>query len=210
MPLPDVDQKLRELVEAVLAEDASAIDEMLRGNPGLASASFSTGATRQDAEAFLVPQIGQYIYRGDTALHFAAAGYKAAAAERLLAAGADVAVVNRRKASALHYAVSGVPGSGWWNPEAQASTIRTLVEAGAEIDAFDANGATPLYRAIRNRCSAAVRALLEGSADASLCNARGSSPISMARTTSGCGGSGSDLARAEQKEIVRLLESNLR
>ena len=66
----------------------------------------------------------------------------------------------------------------------------------------------PLHRAVRTRCAAAVEALLEGGADAKLKNKSGSTPMMLAKMTTGRGGSGSIAARAEQQEIVRLLRND--
>ena len=63
----------------------------------------------------------------------------------------------------------------------------------------------PLHRAVRTRCTGAVRALLEGGADARRENKNGSTPMKLATSTTGRGGSGSAEAKAQQAEIVRLL-----
>ena len=39
---------------------------------------------------------------------------------------------NRRGAEPLHYAVDGVPGSRSWDPAAQAATVASLIDAGAD------------------------------------------------------------------------------
>jgi hypothetical protein len=51
----------------------------------------------------------------------------------------------------------------------------------------------------------AARALIEGGADVPRPNGSGSTPIELAHWTTGRGGSGSSIAKAEQKVIVRLL-----
>jgi ankyrin repeat protein len=112
---------------------------------------------------------------------------------------------NRRGAQPLHYAADGMPGSGHLDPNAQRDTVITLLEAGADPNAVDKSGVTPLHRAIRNRCSLAARALIEGGADVRRPNGSGSTPIELAHWTTGRGGSGSSIAKAEQKVIVRLL-----
>ena len=60
--------------------------------------------------------------------------------------------------TALHAAVIGVPGLAGWNPVRQRDVIACLIEAGADPNAAAAGGVTPLHRALRNRCSAAVEA----------------------------------------------------
>jgi len=56
----------------------------------------------------------------------------------------------------LHHAVIGMPGSRTWNPAAQAATIAYLIEDGADPNAIDKHAVTPLHRAVRTRCAAAV------------------------------------------------------
>src|SRR5439155_16796505 len=119
--------------------------------------------------------------------------------------GADVRARNRRGAQPLHYAADGIPGSAHWDPKAQRNTVVALLEAGADPNAVDKGGVMPLHRAVRNRCAAAVRALIEGGADVGRPNGSGSTPIQLAHWTTGRSGSGSSIAKAEQKVIVRLL-----
>jgi hypothetical protein len=81
--------------------------------------------------------------------------------------------------------------------------------AGADPNASDKSGVTPLHRAVRTRCASAVRALLDGGADARQTNSRGSTPLQLATRTTGRGGSGSAESKAQQEEIVYLLERSL-
>jgi ankyrin repeat protein len=67
---------------------------------------------------------------------------------------------------------------------------------------------TPLHRAVRNRCAAAVGALLEGGADAGRKNKSGSTPLQLALLSTGRGGAGTAAAKAQQAEIIRLLEQH--
>ena len=103
--------------------------------------------------------------------------------------------------------VNGNPGSSTWNPHAQAAMVSYLIEAGADPDAVAAGGVTPLHRAVRNRCSAAVRALLDAGADPHRANDAGSTAIMLAGWTTGRGGSGLPAAKAEQATIVHMLTS---
>jgi ankyrin repeat protein len=145
------------------------------------------------------------MYEGDTALHIAAAAYQIRIAEELIARGADVRARNRRGAEPLHYAVDGGPGLPAWDPSVQTKIIARLIGAGADPNAVDKSGVAPLHRAVRNRCSAAVRALIDGGADPRAPNRNGSTPLLLATQTTGRGGSGSAEAKAQQKEILRLL-----
>jgi hypothetical protein len=185
------------LLRAICAGDARAVGGLLAESPGLA-------AERATGDEYL-GDISHYLYAGDGALHVAAAGYGHAIARRLIAAGADVRLRNRRGAEPLHYAADGVPGSATWNPRAQAATIRVLISAGADANAADKSGVMPLHRAVRTRCAAAVRALIDGGADVAAANKSGSTAMELAVAGSGRGGSGSAAARAQQSEIIRLL-----
>jgi hypothetical protein len=200
------DKELRELVAAIVARDSAAVDGLIAGAPELAMAAFSAGAKRAEAKANFVEAVGRYIYAGDTALHFAAAAYEAEIVRRLIAAGADVRARNRRKDEPLHAAACGSPGSRFWNPDAQAATIVCLVEAGADPNAVNMDGATPLHKAVRTRCAQAVRTLLGCGADPRLKNKSGSTPMLLARETTGRGGSGSPEAKAQQREIMLMLD----
>jgi ankyrin repeat protein len=138
-------------------------------------------------------------------LHLAAAAYWCEACDVLFGLGAKPNAVNRRGAAPLHYAVDGGPGMPHWNPPQQAAVVARLIAAGAAPDLRDKSGVTPLHRAVRTRCTLAVRALLEHGADVRAPNGSGSTPLHLAVQTTGRGGSGADEARAEQEAIVTLL-----
>jgi len=123
----------------------------------------------------------------------------------LIRAGALPRSKNRRGTEPLHAAAAGGPGSPRWNPVAQAATIACLIEAGADPNAPNMDGATPLHRAVRARCADAVRTLLDHGADPSLRNKGGSTALQLALHTTGRSGSGSPEAKAQQREILRLL-----
>jgi ankyrin repeat protein len=196
------------LVRAIVVGDTVAAVQLLAASPALASGSVEDGATRQNATAYYFQEIQHYLYAGDTALHVAGAAYRPDLARRLVDAGADVRAKNRRGAEPLHYAVDGGPGSSTWNPDAQAAIVAYLIEAGADPNATDRSGVTPLHRAVRNRCAAAVQALLSGGSDPRLKNKSGSTPMALATQNTGRGGSGSPESKAQQEQIVRLLEQH--
>jgi hypothetical protein len=58
---------------------------------------------------------------------------------------------------------------------------------------------------VRNRCSAAVEALLSAGADPHLENDRGPTASELARRTTGRTGTGSAEAKIEQEVIIELL-----
>ena len=193
------------LFRAIADGDVARVTELLAASPRLAAEPAQTGATRRAATPFYLERIGHYVYSGDTALHVAAAAHQPEIARDLIALGASVNARNRMGAEPLHYACDGSPGSKRWNPAAQASTIECLLAAGANPNVTDRNGVAPLHRAVRTRCAAAVRVLLERGAKPGQTNSRGSTPLDLAGRTTGRSGSGSEEAREQQAEIVRLL-----
>src|SRR5207237_8122083 len=144
-----------------------------------------------------------WLYMGDTALHLASAGYRTEIVGLLLDAGADPnATRNRRKSRPLHYAADGYINGPAWDEKRQLKTIRCLLHAGADINAQDKNGAAPLHRAVRTRCAAAVKCLLKAGSDPTLKNKSGSTPFHLAVQNTGRGGSGTEAARAAQRQII--------
>jgi ankyrin repeat protein len=187
-------------VRFVVQGDAEEVARRLTADPTLATKASETGATRQQASPFFT-DIAHYLYAGDTALHMAAAAFRPRVAALLVAHAADCRAKNRRGAQPLHYAAD----ANHWDPLAQAETIEFLISAGADPDAVDRSGVTPLHRAVRTRSLAAVRALVDGGADPRRPNKAGSTPLHLAVQTSGRSGSGSERAREQQAGIVRFL-----
>lgn len=196
---------LRTLLRSIAARDRSAASRLLAESPALAQQALDAGATRASARANFFEEIAHYVYAGDTPLHVAAAAYDAAIAKELVSKGANVRARNRRGAEPLHYATDGSPGSATWDPTAQCAIVEFLIQAGGNPNAEDKSGVAPLHRAVRTRCTAAVRALLENGADARQRNKSGSTPLHLAVQNTGRGGSGSAASREEQPVIIRLL-----
>ena len=199
------DEPLLKLLGKIAARDTHESMRLLGSSPALASQTVAIGATRADSHPYFFRDIAHYAYAGDTSLHFAAAAYETELARALIARGAEVRARNRRGAEPLHYACDGGPGSTWWNADAQFGVVDFLIRAGAEPRAVDASGVAPLHRAVRNRCTGAVRALLLSGADARATNRTGSTPLHLAMLNTGRSGSGTAEAREQQAEIIRLL-----
>jgi ankyrin repeat protein len=185
------------ILTAILDDDQTSVRELLKADPSL--------ATRLIDEARLCEsKIVHWIYSGDTALHLAAAGYRVELVQLLLAAGADPnSTMNHRQSGPLHYAADGYINGPDWNATRQVKTIQCLLDAGADVNAPDKNGATPLHRAVRTRCAAAVRCLLEKGSDATLKNKSGSTPFHLAVQNTGHGGTGAETARSAQRQIIQ-------
>lgn len=193
------------LVEAVVAGDDVNALRLLDSSPLMTKERAGSGATRQYAERNFFERIRHYIYEGDTALHMAAAAFRAGIVGELITRGADVRARNRRGAEPLHYAVDGGPGVSAWDPNAQAKIIAKLIRAGADPNATDKSGVAPLHRAIRNRCADAVAALIDGGADPRAPNRSGSTPMLLATHNTGKSGSATTEAKAQQERILHIL-----
>jgi len=199
------DGALMALLRVIARHDDAAALALLAATPELARARIVAGASRADPKTYFLEEIRHHVYAGDTALHLAAAAYRVKVMRKLLAMGADVAAQNRRGQVPLHYAVDGGPGTTWWNPSAQAQAVAVLLKAGGDIHAVDKGGVTALHRAVRNRCTGAVRALLEGGADMRRKSKSGSTAVQLATQTTGRSGTGLAETKAQQAEIVALL-----
>jgi ankyrin repeat protein len=193
------DDTLIALMRKIAQHDQVAVAVLIETHDGLASAQLAVGATRHQPVDFFLTEITHHVYRGDTAVHVAAAAKEPSIIRSLVARGGRVDVTNRRGAQPLHYAVDGA------GPARE--TVAVLVELGADLNAADKNGTTPLLRAIRNRNAPAVEELLDRGADFRATNTRGSTALQLATWTTGKSGSGSPHAKAQQEEIVRLLHA---
>ncbi len=195
---------LMEFMRAIAARDGTALAQ-LEQHPNLARMVVEIGAEPRSARDFFLTDIQHHVYRGDTALHVAAAAHDRELSIRLLAAGADVHACNRRGARPLHYAMDGRPDAMNWGPQAQAAVVQCLIDAGARPDALDKSGVGALHRGVRTRCSAAVSVLLTNGADVHLKNGNGSTPLHLAVQDTGRSGAGSESSRAQQREIILML-----
>jgi ankyrin repeat protein len=198
---PEVARFIRLLIEGNVEELRKLLAEM----PALPKEPLHIGATREFASEYFIDELSHYIYSGDTALHIAAMAYCEQAIACLADHGATIDARNRRGAAPIHYAADGAPTNTTWNPEHQFATIAKLLALGANPNALDKSGVAPLHRAVRQRCTGAVRALLAGGADVNLKNKTGSTPLRLCELTTGRGGSGSFEAKREQQAIFDLL-----
>ncbi len=113
--------------------------------------------------------------------------------QQLLALGADINIQNYKGKTGLHYAAK----AGFLK------VINLLIENGADLDALDSDGETPLFEAIRSTIKsgekqrAALEALLIKGANPNVKNRKGQTPLQVARR----------MRRAEAGRIVELLQS---
>jgi len=184
------------LLEAIINDDYAKVRALLKADAGLATRLIATARLYESG-------IFHWIYVGDTALHLAAAGYRVGIARLLMAAGADPnSATNHRRSTPLHYAADGFITGPAWDPKRQVKTLRLLLDAGADVHAQDKNGATPLHRAVRTRCAAAVNCLLAAGADPTGKNKSGSTPFHLAVQNTGRGGAGEEKAKEAQRQII--------
>lgn len=184
------------LLAAIVEDDRRLVRSLLKQQPALATQLIETAHLYESS-------IFHWIYVGDTALHLAAAGYRVEIAVDLIKAGADPnAASNHRRGAPLHYASDGCINGPAWDAKRQVKMIETLLEAGADINLQDKNGATPLHRAVRTRCAETVQHLLDAGCNPLLRNNSGSTPFHLAVQSTGRGGSGSDAAKAAQRQII--------
>jgi hypothetical protein len=188
-----------DLLHVIAANDRADVVARLDATPALATARLPR------TDEFLLTERLVQLYEGDTALHAAAFSYDVDIARELLARGADIHAVNRRKAEPLHAATAGGPRAPGRDPKRQSDVIRFLIAAGADPNVTAADAVTPLHRAVRNRCAAAVETLLEAGADPRQPNKKGSTAFDLAQWTTGRGGTGTPEAKAEQQIIQELL-----
>jgi len=189
---------MQTLLAAIVDDNQEQVRVLLKNDLGL--------ATQLVNEARLYKAgIFHWLYIGDTALHLAAAGHRDECVRLLLAAGSNPnATTNHRRSSPLHYAADGYITGSCFDPKKQVMTIRTLLNAGADIEAQDKNGATPLHRAVRTRCAAAVECLLSAGAIPKSRNLSGSTPFHLAVQNTGRGGSGQKPAKDAQRTIIEI------
>ncbi|MFO7169478.1 MAG: ankyrin repeat domain-containing protein [Chloroflexota bacterium] len=140
-----------DIFEAAAVGRAGRVAELLRQRPELA---------------------GAYSHDGWTALHLAAFFGHVAAAEALLAAGADICAVsnNSSRNQPLNAAAAGD----------HLDVVNLLIVAGADVNARDGSGFTPLHAAAQNGNTAIVRALLNAGADPQAQQGAGRTPLALA------------------------------
>lgn len=199
------DGALLALFRAIASRDDRDVARRLEASGDVAVRPIRIGASREYAKHYFLGAIHHYVYSGDTALHISAASHQRQLAEALVDRGADVRARNRRGAEPLHYAADGGPAADGWDAGAQREVIEYLVEAGADPNAADNSGVAPLHRAVRNRCSMAVNALIANGADPRLINKAGSTPLHLAVQNTGKSNSGTEAAKDEQRRIIVLL-----
>ena len=123
-------------------------------NPAVVSALLEAGA---DPNRWTAGAQHEYLARGVTPLHEAAANGNPAITARLLEAGADVDAYANGGRTPLHVAAA---------ENANPAVAAVLLEAGADVNAKRTGGRTPLHEAAAHGNAAVVAALVAAGADA--------------------------------------------
>ena len=179
-------QSLRQLVDAIVANDGALFSKLIKGSPALATASFSHGATRQGPSPSLsFKEIGHYIYSGDTALHFAAASYRHKMADKLIEAAAKVRAKNRRGAEPLHAAAFGSPGSPRRGSGSTSGDDRVPYTSRRRSERSEYGWGYSTAPRRSDPLRGAVRALLAHGANPAIRNKNGSTAMTLALFTTG-------------------------
>ena len=184
------------LLTAILNDDRPKVKALLKLDHALATRLV-------DKPKLYRSKIHHWIYAGDTALHLAAAGYRVEIMELLLAAGADPnAAMNHRRSGPLHYAADGYVISPDWDAKRQVKTIRCLLDAGADIHAQDKNERHSLAPRGKDAMCRGREVFAASLRDTQRKNKPGSTPFHLAVQNTGRGGSGADVAKIAQREII--------
>lgn len=113
---------------------------------------------------------------GYTILMGAARSSSLEAVRFILSHGGQAALADKRGYTALHWAVAQ-PTS---NAANELSCVRTLIDEGADVNARNEEGITPLMNAAWFGCRDSVKELLRRGADASLRDSKGRSALDLA------------------------------
>jgi hypothetical protein len=194
------------LVRAVVANDVVTVERLLGTAPDLAHARIEEGAARQAAAEYYFEEIEHYAYAGDSALHIAAAAHRPDIVRILLAAGVRrhgpepawraAASLRRRWPTRLTPVGPAGPGRDRDLPP----------HGGRRPECHRQERCHPVAPRRSYPVRAAVGALVDGGADPRQPNKKGSTPAQLATWMTGRGGSGAPVAKAQQEEIIDLLE----
>ena len=113
---------------------------------------------------------------GYTVLMGAARGERLNVVQLILSRGGQASIADKRGFSALHWAVAQPPSQS----SSQLSCVRALIEAGADSNAQNEDGVTPLMNAAWYGCRDSVEELLRCGADSSVCDPKGRSARELA------------------------------
>ena len=165
------------LMAALYRGDRASVDAILAADPELdifAASALGTMDALETAITASPAAVHGFAYDGWTPLHLAAFFGRLAAAERLLAGGADINAISRNalRNTPLHAAVAG----------GHVDVSLALIEAGADVNVADSGGHTPFHIAAEAGYVPVAKALLARGADAHVVDAEDRTPLARAVT----------------------------
>ena len=186
-PQPQAKAKTPDIIAAARAGDLKAVKAIVKDNPAAVKAvDKRRGGTalhwaafrgHKDVALFLIKSgadVNASAGRSKvTPLHLAAGsrrGRGTAVVAALLAKGAKVGAIDRRKRTVLHYAAY----------RGRADVVKMLLAKGAEADAKDYKKKTPLHLAAYKGRTAAVKLLLDKGAKIEALDYKGRTPLNHA------------------------------
>jgi uncharacterized protein len=163
------------LMAAIYRGHSDVVELLLKAGAGRDIFSASAVGNMEALEQALAADpasVSSVAYDGWTPLHLAAFFGRTAAAERLLAAGADLNAVssNSLHNTPLHAAVAG----------GHLEVALWLIESGAAVNSSDAGGHTPLHIAAEAGYVPVVEALLSHGANPHIVDAEDRTPLARA------------------------------
>src|ERR1041385_1420114 len=133
---------MNRILAAIVEGDRATVTALLKADSSLATRQIS-------APRLYRSKIFHWLYKGDTALHLAAAGYRVEIVRLLLGAGADPnAAGNHRRSGPFPYAAGGYIVRAVRTRCAAA--VQCLLKAGADPMLKNKPGSTPFHLAVQN------------------------------------------------------------
>ncbi len=162
-PLSDIMRRWREALD----RKGRVAFEAFRDDPIRAAYRGDVAAVKRFLDDGLPVNAGNEV--GYTALMGAARGASLEVIRLILSRGGRAALADKRGYTALHWAVAQPPAVS----TSQLDCVRTLIDAGADANARNEDGITPLMNAAWFGCRDSVKELLRHGADSSVHDAKG-------------------------------------
>jgi ankyrin repeat protein len=162
-PLSDIMQRWREALD----RKGRVPFEVFRDDPIRAAYRGDIAAFERFLDDGFPPNAGNEV--GYTALMGAARGSSLEVIRLILSRGGLATVADKRGFTALHWAVAQAPSQF----RSELDCVRELINAGADVNARNEDGITPLMNAVWYGCRDSVKELLKRGADASARNSKG-------------------------------------
>ena len=169
-PLSDIMQRWREALD----RKGRVPFEAFSDDPIRAAYRGDVAAMKRFLEDGFPANVGNEV--GYTALMGAARGANLEMIRLILSRGGRATLADKRGYTALHWAVAQPPADS----TSQLKCVRTLIDAGADANARNEHGITPLMNAAWFGCRDSVKELLRRGADSSIRDTKGKSASDLA------------------------------